>query len=46
MEDLNELLTDREIEAKEVMGELGDAAKFVIDYLLTSSIFQTQKSVV
>ena len=32
-EDLNELLTDREIEAKEVMGELGDAAKFVIDYL-------------
>ena len=32
-EDLNELLTDREIEAKEVMGELGGAAKFVIDYL-------------
>ena len=32
-EDLNKLLTDREIEAKEVMGELGDAAKFVIDYL-------------
>lgn len=32
-ENLNELLTDREIEAKEVMGELGDAAKFVIDYL-------------
>jgi hypothetical protein len=32
-EDLNKLLTDREIEAKEVMGELGDAAKFVINYL-------------
>ena len=32
-EDLNELLTDRQIEAKKVMGELGDAAKFVIDYL-------------
>lgn len=26
-------MTDREIEAKEVMSELGDAAKFVIDYL-------------
>ena len=33
MEDLNELLTDREIEAKEVMGKLDGAAKFVIDYL-------------
>ena len=32
-EDLNELLTDREIEAKEVIGKLGGAAKFVIDYL-------------
>ncbi len=30
---MNELLTDREIEAKEVMSELGDSAKFVIDYL-------------
>ena len=33
MDNLNELLTDREIEAKEVMGKLDGAAKFVIDYL-------------
>ena len=32
-DDLNVLLTDREIEAKEIMGDLGGAAKFVINYL-------------
>lgn len=31
--DLNTLLVDRHIEAREVMGELGDDAAFVIDYL-------------
>ncbi len=31
--DLNTLLVDRHIEAREVMGELGDDATFVIDYL-------------
>ena len=31
--DLNALLVDRHIEAREVMGELGDDATFVIDYL-------------
>ena len=31
--DLNALLVDRHIEAREVMGELGDDAKFVVNYL-------------